>query len=82
MTNPGARSERQLSVFRSWDFDAAVIVLFDDDFRVWRAARLPVDAVRTAARFKAYVRGDVVFATNELLDLGDDWTEVLCEAAS
>jgi hypothetical protein len=26
--------ERELGVFRSWDFDAAVVVLFDDQFRV------------------------------------------------
>jgi hypothetical protein len=27
VTNPNASGERQLSVFRSWEFDAAVIVL-------------------------------------------------------
>jgi hypothetical protein len=36
VTDPRKRGERQLSVFRSWDFDAAVVVLFDDEFRVWR----------------------------------------------
>jgi hypothetical protein len=36
VTNPRTRGERQLSVFRSWKFNAAVIVFFDDDFRVWR----------------------------------------------
>src|SRR6266511_1444897 len=40
VTDPRKRGERQLSVFRSWQFDAAVVVLFDDEFRVWRAARL------------------------------------------
>src|SRR3954467_13732039 len=29
VTNPKTPGERQLSVFRSWDFDAVVIVLFD-----------------------------------------------------
>src|SRR5436309_5684437 len=61
VTNPLARGERQLSVFRSWDFDAAVVVLFDDDFRVWRAARLPTEVVRSAGQYREYVRGDVVF---------------------
>jgi hypothetical protein len=28
VTDPSIRGERQLSFFRSWDFDAAVIVLF------------------------------------------------------
>jgi hypothetical protein len=37
VTNPKTAGERQLSVFRSWDFDACVIV--DDQFRVKRAAR-------------------------------------------
>src|SRR3954447_8076729 len=35
VTDPRANGERQLSDFRSWDFDAAVVVLFDDAFRVW-----------------------------------------------
>ena len=43
VTDPRKRGERQLSVFRSWEFDAAVVVLFDDEFRVWRAARLPIE---------------------------------------
>ncbi|MBA3366254.1 MAG: hypothetical protein H0U03_10800 [Actinobacteria bacterium] len=50
VTDPRVRGERQLSVFRSWDFDGAVIVLFDDEFRVWRAARLPVETLQAAAR--------------------------------
>ena len=77
VTDPRASGERQLSVFRSWDFDAAVVVLFDDDFRVWRAARLPVETFRAAARFVEHVSGHRVFATDELLDAGDDWTERL-----
>ncbi len=34
ITDRRNNSERQLSTIRSWDFDAAVIVLFDNDFRV------------------------------------------------
>jgi hypothetical protein len=49
VTNPRTQGERQLSVFRSWDFDAVVIVLFDDGFGVWRAVRVPV-AVATCPR--------------------------------
>lgn len=82
VTNPQARSERQLSVFPSWEFDAAVIVLFDDNFRVWRATRLPVEFVQAAGHFKRHVRGTVVFATDELLDLGEDWTDSLREVES
>jgi hypothetical protein len=81
VTDPKNRSERQLSVFRSWEFDAAVIVLFDDDFRVWKAARLPVEAVRDVAQYVAHVSGWRVFATDELLARGDDWMERLRAAA-
>ena len=77
VTDPRANGERQLSDFRSWDFDAAVVVLFDDAFRVWRAARLPIETFQAAARFVEHVSGYRVFATDELLDTGDDWTERL-----
>jgi hypothetical protein len=42
-------------VFRSWEFDAAVVVLFDDEFRVWRAARLPIETFQAAAKFVEHV---------------------------
>ena len=71
------RGERQLSVFRSWEFDAAVIVLFDDGFRVWRAARVPVDAMQDGSRFVQHVSGYRVLATDAFLDRGEDWTERL-----
>ena len=77
VTDPRVRGERQLSVLRSWDFDAAVVVLFDDEFRVWRAARLPVETLQAAARFVQHVSGYRVLATDELLAAGDDWTERL-----
>jgi hypothetical protein len=82
VTNPRRQGERQLSVFRSWDFDAAVVVLFDDEFRVWRAARLPVQVLREQARFVEHVRGHRIIARDELLDAGEDWTERLRAAAS
>lgn len=77
VTDPREPGERQLSVFRSWDFDAAVIVLFDDEFRVWRAARVRVDVVKDDSRFVEHVRGHRILATDKFLDRGDDWTELL-----
>lgn len=77
VTAPNRAGERQLSVFRSWDFDALVIVLFDDDFRVWRAARLAVDLLEQQSWFVEHVRGYRVMATDPLLDQGEDWTERL-----
>jgi hypothetical protein len=82
VTNPLTAGERQLSVFRSWDFDAAVIVLFDDEFRVWRAAYLPAALLEEQSRFVEHVRGFRVMATDELLDQGEDWTERLRAAAA
>jgi len=81
VTNPRTTGERQLSVFRSWDFDAAVIVLFDDEFRVWRAARISVETLREQARFVEHVSGHRIIARDELLDAGEDWTERLRRAA-
>jgi hypothetical protein len=56
-----------------------VIVLFDADYIVQRAARVPVDALKAVARWRRHVNGDAVVATNQLLDEGDDWTEKLRE---
>jgi hypothetical protein len=77
MTDPKVAGERQLSMFRSWEFDAAVIVLFDDEFRVWRAARIPADELKARGRFVEHVRGFRIMATDSLLDTGDDWTSRL-----
>ena len=52
VTYPAALGERQLPVFRTWDFDAAVVVLFDDEFCVWHATRLPVETLRVPTRFR------------------------------
>lgn len=81
VTNPGNAGERQLSPFRSWDFDAAVIVLFDDDFAVWRAAKIPQATVEANSRHVEHVNGYRVMARDPLLDAGEDWTERLRLAA-
>lgn len=79
ITDPGNNSERQLSTIRSWDFDAAVIVLFDDNFRVWRAARVPVTVMKEAAYYSQHVRGYTIYAKEELLIHleVEDWTDRL-----
>lgn len=75
------RGQRQLSPFRSWDFDGAVIVLFDDAFQVWKAARLSAKKLEAIARYAKHVNGNLVFATDALLGDGEDWTEKLQQAA-
>ena len=77
VTDPGAPGERQLSVFRTWDFDACIVVLFDDEFEVWRATRLPAATLQQRSRFIEHVRGYRVIARDELLDEGEDWTQRL-----
>jgi hypothetical protein len=79
ITDARSNGERQLSTIRSWDFDAAVIVLFDDDFRVWRAARVPAAVMKEAAYYSQHVRGYTVYAKDELLNHleVDDWTKRL-----
>jgi hypothetical protein len=59
-----------------------VIVLFDDQFRVWRAAHLPVALLEQEARSVEHVRGFRVMATDALLDPGEDWTEWLGAATA
>jgi hypothetical protein len=77
MVTGTGRGERQLSPFRSWEFDAAVIVLFDDEYEVSHAAKLPVAELKERARWAKHVNGWLVFATPDVLDSGEDWTERL-----
>lgn len=81
VTDPSRAGERQLSVFRSWSFDAGVIVLFDDKFVVWRATKLDVETLQGASRFVEHVKGYRVIANDALLDRGEDWTDALRKAA-
>lgn len=70
------------SPFRSWDFDAAVIVLLGDrDLSVVAAAELPAQVVQEAARWRNHVNGWVVTPTPELMATGLDVTVRLREAA-
>lgn len=82
VTSTRRKGERQLSSFRSWDFDAAIIVLFDDEFRLWRAARIPGSVLQEVAYYAQHARGYTVYATDELLSRPDveDWTERLRQA--
>jgi hypothetical protein len=81
VTDPGNAGERQLSVFRSWDFDSGVIILFDDQFVVWKAAKLSSAQLEASARWIEHVKGWRVMATDALLGQGEDWTERLRRAA-
>jgi hypothetical protein len=73
--------ERQLPPFRSWDFDTAVIVLFDGEYRVKRAAKLTPSALVDSATFSASTNSWRVMATDDLLAHGADWTVKLNDPA-
>lgn len=62
---PSAR--RQLSPFRTWDFDRAVVVLFDERYQVYRCASIPREVIQTRATHRGHVNGYVVRATDELM---------------
>jgi hypothetical protein len=82
VTDPRKPGERQLSPFRTWDFDEAVVVLFDDDYRVWRCVSLPCELMKERATYRKHVNGFVTRATDELLshpravDYSDDLRRV------
>lgn len=75
--NPSALRHRQLSPFRSWDFDAAVIVLFAADYGVERATEIPRSVIEPAGAWNKHVNGWVVHARDALLDQGRDLTELM-----
>jgi len=59
----------QLSPFRSFDFDDAIIVLLsDEDYSVRQATRVPVELIRATARFSGHVNGHIVHARPSLLN--------------
>lgn len=70
------------SPFRSWAFDAAVIVLLsDEDLSVVEAAEIPVKVVREVSQWRAHVNGSVLTPTPQVLARGLDVTERLRAAA-
>lgn len=67
----GSRSKPQLSPFRTWDFDALVVVLFDEtNYRVSRAIEIPSDAARSLAHDVKWVAGQRVMANDKLMHHG------------
>jgi hypothetical protein len=65
--DPKNKGQRQLSPFRSFDFDDVIIVLLSEDYAVWRAVSLPADVIRRHATYRSHVNGHVAFAVDQLL---------------
>jgi len=77
---PAKPGERQLSTFRSFDFDGALVLLFDDTYHVRRATILTPDVVIANSRESSHVNGRIFIARDALLDLGADLTDQFVDA--
>lgn len=59
------------SPFRSFDFDAAVFILFDpDDLTVRKAIEIPMSIVQSHSSYRQHVNGHVAKTT--IMDLGSE----------
>lgn len=68
VTVPATPGQLQLSPFRSFDFDAAVIVLLSDtDYAVSRASKVPRHVVESFATYREHVNGKVLFAREDVM---------------
>jgi hypothetical protein len=68
VSDPPRSGQLQLSPFRSFDFDEAVIVLLNDwDYSVRKGTRVSATVVRDAAVFNSHVNGHIVHARPALL---------------
>ena len=83
VSDPIRSGQTQLSPFRSFEFDQAVIVLLSDvDYTVRRATRIPAAVVEEASKYREWVNGYVVHARDDLLGHAEaeDVTEALGRA--
>jgi hypothetical protein len=68
VSDPADPGQLQLSPFRSFDFDAAVIVLLSaTDYAVSRASKVPCKVVESSAVYRKHVNGWVLFARAEIM---------------
>ena len=68
VSDPAAPGQLQLSPFRSFGFDFAVIVLLSaTDYVVSRASKVPRDVVESSAVYRKHVNGNVLFARPEIM---------------
>jgi hypothetical protein len=68
VSNPAEPGQLQLSPFRWFGFDSAVIVLLSAaDYTVARASKIPRDVVESSAVYRQHVNGKVLFARPGLM---------------
>lgn len=81
VTDPIRAGQRQLSAFRSFEFDSLVVVFLDDRTPVSRASCIPREVVEHGAVADDYVSAKRVIASDALMEAGEDWTSRLQEVA-
>ena len=68
VSDPSKPGQLQLSPFRSFDFDSAVIVLLTaTDYAVSRASKVPRHVVESSAIYRQHVNGKVLFGRPEIM---------------
>lgn len=63
---PGSRRRNQ-SPIRDRDYDAVIVVVFDENFAIERGLRLSRDLVERLFEHKPYVNGRIITVTNALI---------------
>ena len=72
VSSPAQPGQLQLSPFRSFSFDFAVIVLLSaTDYAVARASKVPRHVVESSATHRQHVNGKVLFARPEIMNHPD-----------
>jgi hypothetical protein len=72
VSDPPRTSQLQLSLFRSFDFHSAVIVLLSAaDYSVVRASKVPRHVVEASAVYRKHVNGMVLFARPQIMGHAD-----------
>jgi hypothetical protein len=77
----GARGRRNLSPIRDVDYDAVIIVIFDQDFRVIEGLRIERATVEELFPHRAHVNGRVITVTRKLREHADVAIVPLSDAA-
>jgi hypothetical protein len=72
VSDPPRAGQLQLSPFRSFGFDSAVIVLLSAaDYSVVRASKVPRHIVEASAVYRQHVNGKVLFARPQIMEHPD-----------
>ena len=80
--DPGRVGSHILSVIRTWEFDACVVVLLSsEDLSVLAASEIPTEPLREVATYRKHTNGWAVRPTPAVMALGEDVAEMLKAAA-